>query len=339
MNLEKVKVGVIGVGHLGKHHARNYHEIPTADLIGIYDSNHDAMNQIAGQFNTAAFPAMEDLLNAVDAVSIATPTNTHFTVVQKALTAGCHVLVEKPITKTTAEAENLIDLAKSMGKILQVGHIERFNGAILAIKDRLIKPLFIESHRLAPFNPRGTDVSVVLDLMIHDLDIILSFVKSPIELIHAVGVPVISKSIDIANIRLQFEDGCVANVTTSRVSAKVTRKIRFFQKESYFSVDFHKKAVDIFTKGANLQQFLQQDHSGYTQLKDGINPEILKQQLVNHQTIDAGNVEPLRAELESFIQTIQNNERPVVSGEDGLMALRLAQQIIEIIEKNQHQFH
>jgi len=250
------------------------------------------------------------------------------------LRAGCDVLVEKPITATLKEADGLIHIAEKFGRILQVGHIERFNGAIQAIQDLIDQPLFIECHRLAPYNPRGTDVPVILDLAIHDLDIVLGFVHSPIRAIGAVGAPIISKSADIGNIRIEFENGCVANITVSRVSAKATRKIRFFQKNCYFSVDLLNKTVDVFRKKVDIDLLTRTDKSGYTEvINDGSGGSLLEK-IVDYQRIIADQTEPLRAELASFIECIQMNRTPLVSGREGRRALSAAYRIIKIIREN-----
>lgn len=332
MEAKKIRAGVIGVGHLGRHHARIYSEMSQVELVGIYDTNPDQARQIAEVSRTESYESLAHLLDAVDAVSVATPTNTHHDIVRQALEADCHVIVEKPITVSVSDADDIVTLAANKGLKLQVGHIERFNGAIQAVHERITSPLFIECHRLAPFNPRGTDVSVILDLTIHDLDIVLGFVPSRVVSIHAVGVPVISNSIDIANVRLEFENGCVANITTSRVSAKVTRKIRFFQKDAYFSIDMLTKSVDVFEKKADLRDLIQQDASGYTQIKGSPDTSLIEK-IVSHQTITADQVEPLRVELDAFVSCIVNDTEPIVSGRDGRNALALAHQIIGMIEQ------
>lgn len=332
--MDKTKVGVIGVGYLGRHHARNYFEMDDAHLVGVYDLDPVVGQKVAADCHTEYYSTISELLAQVDAVNIATPTQTHYEVAKQALQAAKHVLVEKPIAVTCDEGRELVELAREKNCLLQVGHIERFNGGFFAVKDRIESPLFIESHRLAPFNPRGTDVSVIQDLMIHDLDIILSVVRHPLRHMHAVGVPVISKSIDIANVRLEFDNGCVANVTTSRVSAKVTRKIRFFQTNGYFSVDFFKKSVDVVKRTAEIDEVLQLDTSGYTQIIGGLDLEELRDKLVSYEHIVAEDGEPLRRELQAFLHSIRTNSTPVVSGEDGLAALELAQSIIAEIETN-----
>ncbi len=333
---DTIRVGVIGVGHLGRHHVRNYAAMANTELIGAYDTDFPHSEQIAESYNIECYTSLDDLLQAVDAVSVATPTKSHYNIVRKALEANCQVIVEKPICATIEEADKLIELAAKQKLILQVGHIERFNGAILAIEDQIINPLFIECHRLAPFNPRGTDVSVILDLTIHDLDIVLGFAKSRVKSFHAVGVPVISNSIDIANLRLEFESGCVANITTSRVSTKVTRKIRFFQKDAYFSVDLHKKIVDIFKKKIDFTSQIRQTPDGYTQVKNNGSQTSDTEKVFAHQRIVADRVEPLRVELESFVNCIEQNKPPIVSGLEGRNALQLAYNAIDIIKRRKN---
>src|ERR1051326_2729340 len=236
--MNRLRVGIVGVGHLGALHAKMFSQIPTAELVGVVDADSARAGLVAGEVRTRAFPTYQELLKNVQAVSIVTPTSTHFELARMAIDAGIHVFVEKPITTTTEQAETLVNLSRSRNVTVQVGHIERFNPALLALEKYKINPMFVESHRLAQFNPRGTDVAVVLDLMIHDIDIILSLVRSPVERIEANGVAVVSNSIDIANARLQFANGCVANVTASRISQKKMRKMRLFQRDAYISVDF-----------------------------------------------------------------------------------------------------
>jgi predicted dehydrogenase len=249
MNPKKINIGVIGVGHLGSLHSKMYDEIETANFVGVFDVNEEKRNEVASKYRVKAFASMDELLRVVDAVSIATVTMTHFEVAKHVLMAGKHVLIEKPITSTLAEADELIAIAKQKNVLIQVGHIERFNPAIISLESYQMKPMFIESHRLAQFNPRGTDVAVVLDLMIHDIDIILSLVNSPVKQIDASGVAVVSDTPDIANARLQFENGCVANVTSSRISRNKMRKMRMFQSNAYIAIDFQLGSADVFRLG------------------------------------------------------------------------------------------
>ncbi len=254
--MNKTSVGVIGVGHLGKIHAKLYQQVEPAHLEGIYDTDHDKADKIAGELNIKAYNDCDELLEKVEAVNIVTPTSTHFEMAERALEKDCHLFIEKPIMATEEEANKIILKAKEKNKIIQVGHIERFNPAVLAMSDVPMNPVFIESHRLASFNPRGTDVAVILDLMIHDLDLILSLVKSKPVQIDASGVGVISNTIDIANARIQFESGCVANVTASRISTKKMRKMRIFQNNGYISVDFIEGFSEIYyIDDKNVSQF------------------------------------------------------------------------------------
>ncbi len=324
--------GVVGVGHLGSLHAKMLAEIDSVKLAGVFDADAEKAKKIAAEFNTKACSTYDELLSSVEALTIATPTSTHHDVAKKALQQGKHVFIEKPITQTTAEADALIHLAKEKGVLIQVGHIERFNAAILALEKYNIDPLFVESHRLAQFNPRGTDVAVVLDLMIHDIDIILSFVKSPVAKIEANGVAVVSDSLDIANARIQFENGCVANVTASRISQKKMRKMRLFQKDAYLSIDFSEKHAEVFrlvgdgeprTKGAMmLGQIDSAKH------KRNIVYELPKVEEVN----------ALKYELELFAKAIQTHTPPPVTGEDGRRALEVAHIIMEKISQQTVKF-
>ena len=244
--MDPMRIGVIGVGHLGSLHVKMFSDMPGVRLSGVYDTSAGAAERVAGQYGIAAAPTLDALLDGVDAVTVATSTNAHCAVALKALERGKHVFLEKPITETVAEADVLCRAAAGRGLLLQVGHIERFNPAILALEKYKIAPMFVESHRLAQFNPRGTDVGVVLDLMIHDIDLILTFVRSPVRAVEANGVAVVSDSVDIANARLQFENGCVANVTASRISQRKMRKMRLFQKSGYISIDFSEGIAEVF---------------------------------------------------------------------------------------------
>lgn len=325
--MDLINIGVVGVGHLGSLHAKMLTEIDRVKLAGIFDADAARAKSFADEFTTQACASYNDLLNSVDALTIATPTSTHFDVARMALQRGKHVFIEKPITQTTAEADELIRLAKENNVLIQVGHIERFNAAILALEKYNIDPLFVESHRLAQFNPRGTDVAVVLDLMIHDIDIILSFVKSPVARIDANGVAVVSDNVDIANARIQFQNGCVANVTASRISQKKMRKMRLFQKDAYLSIDFSEKHAEVFrlvgddeprTKGAMmLGQIDSAKH------KRNIVYELPKVEDVN----------ALKYELELFAKAIQTNTPPPVTGDDGRRALEVAHIIMEKISQ------
>ncbi len=322
-----LRTGVIGVGHLGSLHAKMYSEISTDVLVGAYDIDTSKCRTVVSQYSGAKFfSTLDDLLANVDAVSVATVTSQHFEVARRALNAGVHVLIEKPITQTVAEADELIALAKAKGCIIQVGHIERFNPAILALESYDLRPMFIESHRLAQFNPRGTDVAVVLDLMIHDIDVILSLVRSPVSRIDANGVAVVSESVDIANARLQFENGCVANVTASRISQNKMRKMRMFQHNGYISIDFLQGLAEVFRlvdDGGDM---------GQTTMLLGQIGEGKKKRNIVYEQPEVKEVNALKYELESFVRAVLEKKQPAVSGIDGRQALDVAQRIMNSIQ-------
>ena len=325
---EKLPVGVIGAGHLGALHAKMYSQIAGAALAGIYDINRQRAETVAAEVGTTACNSMKELLDRVKAVSIATPTNTHFTVAREVLSAGIHLFIEKPLTQSADEAQQLIDLARQQHLKVQVGHIERFNPALLALKGYQIRPMFIESHRLSQFNPRGTDVAVVLDLMIHDIDIIVSLVRSPIRQIDANGVAVVSDTIDIANARLQFENGCVANVTASRISQKKMRKMRLFQKDAYISIDFSEGVAEVFRlveegtpSSKNAGMMLGQIDAGS------------RKRNIVYEKPEVTEINALKFELESFIRAISSDTEPLVTAEEGKQALLIAHEIMERIQQ------
>ncbi|WP_094092286.1 Gfo/Idh/MocA family protein [Legionella clemsonensis] len=312
--MKKVKCAVIGVGYLGRFHAQKYQILPNADLVAICDVNREVCEQVSQELNVPAFFDYHELFGKVEAVSIAATTNKHYEIAKECLAQGIHVLIEKPITETVAQANELIALATQHQVKLQVGHLERFNAARLALDTHLEHPLFIESQRLAPFNPRGTDVNVILDLMIHDIDLIQAIVKSPIISIDAQGAPILSKSIDIANARLTFENHCVANVTASRISFKTERKTRIFQPNSYISIDYQNKQFAVFKKGEG-------------EMFPGI-PEITRHQSV----FEKGDA--LLEEIKAFLVCIENNTTPLVTGEEGRDALEVAAKITSLIHTN-----
>ena len=315
-----LKVGVLGAGHLGKIHLRLLNQSEKYELVGFYDPDEINAQKVAKEFGYTYFENVNILLDQVDVIDIVTPTLSHFETAKKAIEKGKHIFIEKPITNTLTEAETLIELAKKHKVKGQVGHVERFNPAFLAVKEKVENPMFIETHRLAEFNPRGTDVPVVLDLMIHDIDVILSVVPSKVKQINASGVSVISNSPDIANARIAFENGCVANLTASRISLKNMRKSRFFQKDAYISVDFLEKAVEVVKmKDApevpgSFDMILQNAEGEKKQIYFE-NPEINP----NNAILD---------ELETFADAITNNTEPVVTLEAGTEALRVALAII-----------
>jgi predicted dehydrogenase len=304
----KLKTAVIGVGYLGKFHAQKFAEIPGSELVAVVDVDEQVRESIASDLGVDAVGDYRKLIGAVDAVSVVVPTPAHFEVAQAFLESGTHVLVEKPITETVEQATRLIDTAKRRGTVLQVGHLERFNPAVRALKPLLQNPRFVESVRIAPYQERGTDVDVVLDLMIHDIDLIQYIADSPIERLEAVGAAVITDKPDVANARIRFEGGCIANVTASRTSLKVERKIRIFQQACYFSADLHQKAVSVYRKGEST--------IGALKLPIAI------------EQLDCDDGDALRVEIESFLQAIREDTPPVVSGEDGRQALETAMDIV-----------
>jgi len=324
--MKPITVGVIGVGHLGSLHAKMYADIPSAQFVGVYDVNEEKRKAAAASYKVKAFDSVEALLAETEAVSIATVTTTHFDVARTALSAGRHVLIEKPITSTVEEADELIRIAAERKVLIQVGHIERFNPAILSLESYQLAPMFIESHRLAQFNPRGTDVAVVLDLMIHDIDIILSLVGSPVTQIDASGVAVVSDTPDIANARLQFANGCVANVTASRISQKKMRKMRMFQHNAYIGIDFQQGSADVFRLGKEGEGSLWS-----TMLLGQIGEGKNKRSIIYEQP-EMKKVNALHYELESFVNAVRTGSRPVVNGEDGRHALDVAQRIMKKIQ-------
>jgi predicted dehydrogenase len=320
-----LKIGVLGAGHLGKIHLKLANQSEKLELIGFYDPNEENAKKVEHEFGYKSFSTIEELIHEVDIVDIVTPTLSHYDCAKKAILAGKHIFLEKPIANSVEEAEEIIALANKYKVKGQVGHVERFNPAFKAVKDIIQNPMFIETHRLAEFNPRGTDVPVVLDLMIHDIDAILSVVKSEVKEVHSSGVAVISESPDIANARLVFENGCVANITSSRISLKNMRKSRFFQRDAYISVDYLEK---------NCEVVKMKDAPEVPGEWDMIlqNAEGVKKQIY----FDNPDVKPNNAildELESFADAIENDTTPLVTLEDGTNALRIAHQIINSFNK------
>lgn len=324
--MKKIKVGVIGTGHLGKHHVKLLNELENVQFVGVHDINENKGKEISEEFNTVYFLNLEDLLQNVDAVSVVTTTSSHYEIVKKVFEKNIHVFVEKPITAKISDAEELVKIASSKNLVFQVGHIERFNPALLALDKFNLNPTFIQTDRLAQFNPRGTDVAVVLDLMIHDIDIILSLVKSDVKSISASGVAVVSDSIDIANARLEFHNGAVANVTASRISQKKMRKMRMFQKDSYISVDFMSGVSEVFRlitpEEVNSGHFMTFGEMGIGD----------KKRFVVYEQPEIVEVNALKHELGLFVSSVQDGTQPVVSGNDGLKALIVAEEIISKIE-------
>lgn len=323
----KIKAGVIGCGHLGKLHIKNVKEIEEENkdvkLVGIYDVNTEEANGLAEKYGIKAFGTLEEMLEEVNAVLIVTPTTTHYEIAKETLKRNIHTFIEKPVTETLQEAEDL-EVLKQEGTIVQVGHIERFNPAILAVEKYNITPLFIETHRLAQFNPRGTDVSVIKDLMIHDIDIILNLVKSRVKSIEANGVGVLTDTIDIANTRLNFENGCVANITASRISLNKMRKMRIFQKNAYISIDFLNNTSEVFRLSEDSDTNIFSMPVNY----NGKDYKIVYEK----PTTDIKNA--MRYEEELFFNSILNNTEPEVTLRDGKEAIEIANKILEKIETN-----
>ena len=317
----KLKAGVLGAGHLGKIHLRLLQQSEHFELIGFYDPSKENATAVSKEFGYKAFETIDQLLREVDVVDIVTPTLSHFDCAQQAIARGKHVFIEKPITKTFEEASVLRDMAKEHQVRGQVGHVERFNPAFTAVKEAIQSPMFIETHRLAEFNPRGTDVPVVLDLMIHDIDIILSVVDSKVKNIQASGISVISETPDIANARIEFENGCVANLTASRISMKNMRKTRFFQKDAYISVDFLEKKSELVRMKEAPEN--PGDFDMILQNAEGVKKQIL----FENPTVANNNA--ILDELDSFAHAIRTNSTPVVSLSQGAEALSVAQQIID----------
>ena len=317
--MKKLRVGVIGVGYLGKFHAEKYAHMDHVDLVGVVDTVKDNAVNVARKLGTTAYLDHKDLFGKVDAVSIVVPTPLHFDISSDFLKNNVDVLIEKPMTTTLEEADELIRISESRNLMIQVGHLERFNPAVIALQDIVNQPMFIESHRLSVYNERGTDVSVVLDLMIHDIDIILNFVKSDIKNIHAAGIPVISEHVDIANARLEFANGCVANVTASRISTKNERKIRLFQRDAYVSVDFAHHEITVIQKHGQ---------EGLVDLIPGME--------IKQLCFTKGDA--LEDELKSFVKAVMTRKPPEVTGQVGREALTMALSIMEQIQHSSSRF-
>jgi predicted dehydrogenase len=324
--MQKVKIGIVGVGHLGKRHLKLLKEIEGAECIGIFDVDSTNANLIAQEYSVVNFNSIDELLANVEAVVIAAPTSFHYEIGLEALDKNVNLFIEKPITTTIEQAVKLIKKSEEKNLLIQVGHIERFNPALLALEKYKLEPMFIQSDRLSQFNPRGTDVAVVLDLMIHDIDIILNLVKSEVEKVDASGVAVVSNSIDIANARIQFRNGCVANVNASRISQKKMRKMRMFQRDAYITIDFLQGISEIYRLVAPEEEVL-----GISYGEIGIGDR--KKKVVYEQP-EIPSVNALKYELELFIRSIQNKSQAVVTALDGKRALEVADEIIKKINMN-----
>lgn len=316
-----LKVGIIGVGHLGKFHLNNWKEIEEVDVIGFYDTDDANAQVVAEKYDLKRFDSIDKLIDKCDAVDIVTPTTSHFEICQAAVKKGKHVFVEKPMADTLEQGRQIVEMVKEAGMKFQVGHVERFNPAFLALKNVALNPMFIEVHRLAQFNPRGTEVSVILDLMIHDIDIILKIVKSDVKNIYASGVAVMTETPDIANVRIEFNNGCVANLTSSRISMKKMRKMRLFQKDAYIGIDFLEKKTEIIK--------LKGDED-----KDAFTFDIETQNGNKTLAIINPSIQPVNAikeELQSFTNSIIHNRNTIVNEIDGLLAMEIAHKILDKI--------
>lgn len=319
-----LQIGVFGTGHLGKFHLNNWNEIAGVKIVGFFDPDDSTAKAVAHQYGIPRYTSEDALIEAADAIDVVSPTTFHFSICEKAIRKGKHVFVEKPLANTIEEANQLVKLVKESGIKLQVGHVERFNPAFLALSNVFLNPMFIEVHRLAQFNPRGTEVSVILDLMIHDIDIILSMVKSDVKSISASGVAVLTNTPDIANARIEFDNGCVANLTSSRISMKKMRKLRLFQKDAYIGVDFLNKKTEVIklqdTEEANVFAFDIDTHEGKRRIAIA-NPPVPE-------------VNAIKRELEAFVSAINGNTRTVVNEIDGLRAMEVAHLILLKIHQN-----
>ncbi|MGN6399346.1 MAG: Gfo/Idh/MocA family protein [Flavisolibacter sp.] len=319
-----LKIGVFGAGHLGKFHLNNWKEISGVQLVGFYDPNDAIAEEVIAKYNLQRYSNEDDLIDACDAIDVVTPTQYHFSICEKAIKKGRHVFVEKPMAHTIEEAKVLVKLVQESKIKFQVGHVERFNPAFLAVKDLELNPMFIEVHRLAQFNPRGTEVSVILDLMIHDIDVILSLIKSDVKNISANGVAVMTDTPDIANVRIEFNNGCVANLTSSRISMKKMRKIRLFQKDAYIGIDFLEKKAEVIK--------LKEESDENVFAFDIETPNGTKTIAIASPQVPEVNA--IKRELEEFVAAIENNTQPIVNEIDGFRAMEVAHQILHKIHHN-----
>ena len=327
MSNEQIPVAVIGCGRMGKLHARVYSQMPQVKLVGVYDANFDAADAAASQYGTVAYKTIEELVHQVKAVTIATPTTFHYASAESFIRNGVACLIEKPLAKDSIEARKIVDLAKKHNSVVQVGHIERFNPVVRAMSEINIAPRFMEVTRVSPFSFRSIDVGVVLDMMIHDIDIVLRLARSTVKSVSAVGVSVVGETEDICNARVEFENGCVANITASRLALKTERKLRAFAEDAYVSIDYQKKYGIVVRKGENVQQLrdvMQKVKAGEIDDLSQINYT----ELVDIQELQIDDVEPLRAQLDAFIDAANRKSQPVVSAEDGLAAVMLAERIV-----------
>lgn len=326
--MKKLRVGVIGTGHLGKLHTKLFKEVDNCEFVGIFDKDADKAKLVGDEFDVKVFENLDDLLSEIDAVSIVATTSAHYELVKTAFAKEKHVFVEKPITSGIDEAEEIVKISREKNLKLQVGHIERFNPALVSLDKYKLDPMFIQTDRLAQFNPRGTDVAVVLDLMIHDIDIILSLVKSEVKNVSASGVAVVSDNIDIANTRIEFENGAVANVTASRISQKKMRKMRLFQRDAYIALDFTSGVSEVF-KLVSPDEKTKNHFLSFGEIGVGD-----KKKSVVYEQPQIPEINALKHELQLFVNAVINDEEPVVNGESGLKALKVAQIIIQKIEES-----
>ncbi|MFC2083738.1 Gfo/Idh/MocA family protein [Bacteroidota bacterium] len=326
--MKNIRVGVVGTGHLGRLHAKFFKEIHNCELIGIYDINEDTAYSVGKEYSLQVFKSLDELLPNVDVLSVASTTSSHYKIAKKAIKLQKNLFIEKPITSNIKQAEEIVELSKKKNVMIQIGHIERFNSALISLEKYDLDPKFIQTDRLAQFNPRGLDVAVVHDLMIHDIDIILSLVKSSVKDVHASGISVVSEKIDIANARLEFENGAVANVTASRISQKKMRKMRMFQKDAYITLDFLSGVSEVFRlvspEDKSMEHFISFGEMGIGENKKA----------VIYEQPERVEINALKYELQLFINSILNNEPPKVSGEDGLKALKVAEKIVNKIEES-----
>lgn len=323
-----IKIAVIGIGHLGRLHVKNLKEIEKErndiQVTGIFDTDSEKLNKTAEEFSVKTFKSVDEAINSNDAVILVTPTTTHFELAKKIIEKNKNIFIEKPVTETIPEAEELMKLSKDKEIKIQVGHIERFNPAVLALDKYNLNPLFIETHRLSQFNPRGTDVSVIQDLMIHDIDIILKMVNSPVERIDANGVAILTDKIDIANARIRFKNGCVANITASRISQNKMRKMRVFQKNAYISIDFLQNLSEVF----HLEESDGNTGFSFASFDIGNNKKIV------YERATVEDINPMKYELNKFFDSIRDNTEPVVNLEEGKRALEVAEYVIREVENS-----
>ena len=327
MTDKSVRVGVIGTGHLGSHHVKHFSKMKEATLVGVFDTDQNQSKKIAKKYNTKSFSSLESLVNKTDAISVVTPTESHAKIALKCINSGKHVFVEKPMTKTISEADDLVYSAKKNNVILQIGHIERLNPALIALKPYHIKPRYIEIQRLAPYQSRGSDIPVVLDLMIHDIDIILSIVKSKVKSIKATGLSILTKSIDIANARIQFENGAVASMTSSRIAKNKIRKVKIFQNKLYSTIDLLLGLTEIYQVKGYTKDKLESSTNFLFEIDN-------QKKIISYEKPLVKKEDALKLELINFVNSIDGRDKPIVNGLEGREALKVAIQIQDTIMKD-----